>query len=126
MAGVERYVIARTDVEGLHHWAAAPPGEGYLRHPHRHLFVVTARLRVEHADREIEINDLTRWLRQQVLPGMAVSAPLRQALDFGPQSCEQLAERVVAAIRERHGDGRWIECEVLEDGILGGGVRWPA
>jgi hypothetical protein len=20
---------------------------------------------------------------------------------------------------------RWIECEVLEDGILGGGVRWP-
>ena len=45
--------------------------------------------------------------------------------DFGAQSCEQLAGRVATALRARHGLDRWIECEVLEDGILGGafGVR---
>jgi hypothetical protein len=41
------------------------------------------------------------------------------------QICEQLAERVAAVLRDRFGSVRWVECEVLEDGILGGGVRWP-
>jgi hypothetical protein len=39
---------------------------------------------------------------------------------------EQICERVAAVVRDRFGTGRWVECEVLEDGILGGGVRWPA
>jgi hypothetical protein len=45
--------------------------------------------------------------------------------DFGARSCEQLAEEITRQIRARYGEDRQIECEVLEDGILGGGIRWP-
>jgi hypothetical protein len=49
----------------------------------------------------------------------------RRPADFGTHGCEQLAEQITGQIRTRHGEDRWIECEVLEDGILGGGIRWP-
>jgi hypothetical protein len=123
----DAYVVVSTDIEGLHHWPDAPVAEAYLRHPHRHLFTVWVRMQVHHRDREIEINELTRWLRSETLPALAVESDIsdtQRAPDFGPQSCEQLAGRVAAACLSRHGDrSRWIECEVLEDGILGGGVR---
>src|SRR5579872_4825869 len=72
------------------------------------------------------------WLQHDVLFGLSGAPGLGNAdgrggmPDFGAQSCEQLAERVAAAFRARHGPGRRIEREVLEDGILGAGVRWPA
>jgi hypothetical protein len=83
-------------------------------------------MHVEHGNRAVEINAFTRWLRRDVLPALAVTGGCAEPLDFGTQSCEQLAGRIAEAIRERHGITRWIECEVLEDGILGGGVRWSA
>ncbi len=120
-----RYIRVTTQAEGLHHWPGAPAEEDYLRQPHRHLFTVTVRMQVRHSDREIEINALARWLRTQVLPSLAAAPGNGGPPDFGTQSCEQLAEQITRQIRTRHGEDRWIECEVLEDGILGGGVRWP-
>jgi hypothetical protein len=128
----DHYVRVTAQAEGLHHWPGAPGSEAYLRQPHRHLFTIEVRMQVRHGDREIEINALARWLRRDVLPGLSIAPGLGDPdghggmPDFGAQSCEQLAERVAAALRARHGPDRWIECEVLEDGILGGGVRWPA
>jgi hypothetical protein len=119
----DRHILVTAQAEGLHHWPDAPDSEQYLRQPHRHLFTVTVRMQVRHSDREVEINAFARWLNSQVLPSLA--AAREGPADFGTQSCEQLAERVTGEIRARHGDDRWIECEVLEDGILGGGVRWP-
>src|SRR5262249_29643217 len=113
MTGLDRYIVVTADVEGLHHWADAPPAEGYLRHPHRHLFTVRIRMQVHHADREVEINQVARWLRSHALPTLAINDHADQAPDFGPQSCEQLAEHVAAAVQNRYGN-RWIECEVLE------------
>lgn len=121
----DRYIRVTTQAEGLHHWATAPGSESYLRHPHRHLFVVGVRMQVHHSDREVEINAFARWLGGEVLPSLAAASP-QQPLNFGGQSCEQLAERITGLIRERFGAGRWIECEVLEDGMLGGGIRSPA
>lgn len=121
----DRYILATAQAEGLHHWPGAPGGEEYLRQPHRHLFTVTVRMQVRHGDREVEINAFARWLHSQVLPSLAAATAAGGPADFGTQSCEQLAERITGEIRARHGDDRWIECEVLEDGILGGGVRWP-
>lgn len=121
----DHYIRVTAQAEGLHHWAGAPDGEGYLRQPHRHLFTVEVRMQVRHADRELEVNALARWLQHDILPGLGTAAGPGQPLDFGAQSCEQLADRVTGALQARHGTGRWIECEVLEDGILGGGVRWP-
>jgi hypothetical protein len=120
-----RYVKVATQAEGLHHWPAAPAQEGYLNQPHRHLFTITIRLQVRHDDREVEINAFTRWLHDQVLPSLAAVSHDGGPADFGTRSCEQLAEQITARIRMRHGEDRWIECEVLEDGILGGGSRWP-
>jgi hypothetical protein len=122
----DRYIRVTAHAEGLHHWAAAPDAEGYLRQPHRHLFAVEVRMQVQHGDREIEVNALARWLQHDLLPSLGTAAGPGQPPDFGTQSCEQLAERVTSALQARHGTSRWIECEVLEDGILGGGVRWPA
>ena len=123
----DRHIVATAQAEGLHHWPGAPVGEEYLRQPHRHLFTVTVRMQVRHGDREVEINAFARWLHGQILPSLATTVGDGDGgpPDFGTQSCEQLAERITAEIRARHGDDRWIECEVLEDGILGGGVRWP-
>jgi hypothetical protein len=120
-----RYITVATQAEGVHHWPGAPDAEGYLRRPHRHLFTVTIRMQVRHGDREIEVNALARWLHDQVLPSLAAAPPDGGPADFGTRSCEQLAEQITGQVRARHGEDRWIECEVLEDGILGGGVRWP-
>ena len=121
----EQYIRVTTQAEGVHHWPGAPEHEDYLRQPHRHLFTVTIRMQTRHGDREIEINAFTRWLHGQVLPSLAPASTAPGLIDFGTRSCEQLAEQIIHQIRKRHGDDRWIECEVLEDGILGGGVRWP-
>ena len=120
-----RYITVTTQAEGLHHWPGAPEAESYLRQPHRHLFTITIRMQVRHGDREIEINAFARWLHDQVLPSLATAPHDGGPADFGTRSCEQLAEQITGQIRTRHGEDRWIECEVLEDGILGGGVRWP-
>jgi hypothetical protein len=121
----DRYIRVLAQAEGTHRWPGAPDGERYLRQPHRHLFTAEVRVQVSHGDREIEINAFTRWMNTEVLPDLATPAAPGEAPDFGSQSCEQLAERIAVAIRDEYGPGRWIECEVLEDGILGGGVRWP-
>jgi hypothetical protein len=116
-----RYIQVTRQTEGLHHWPGAPAGEGYLPQPHRHLFTITVRMQVRHGDREVEIKAFARWLHDQVLPSLAITLCDSGPADFGTQSYKQITRQ----IRSQHGEDRWIECEVLEDGILGGGVRWP-
>lgn len=118
------FVRVRTQIEGLHYWPDARPPDTYLATAHRHLFVVDLEVSVRHDDRDIEINALTRWL-SSLLPTLAVEPRQpRVPLNFGTQSCEQLAARIVTAVRDRHGSSRYVECTVWEDGILGGGARW--
>jgi hypothetical protein len=121
----DRYIKVTAQAEGLHHWPGAPAAESYLNQPHRHLFSVTVRMQVYHGDREIEINAFARWMNDHVLAAIAGKPPGGGPADFGTRSCEQLAEQVTRQIREAYGEDRWIECEFLEDGILGGGIRWP-
>lgn len=121
-----KFIHITTQREGLHHWPAAGGPENYLRHPHRHLFVVDVDLQVTHDDREIEINAATRWL-DTLLPTFAVATPQTDTtapLDFGPQSCERLAGRIIEAFLQRYGRHRRLRCAVLEDGILGAVLTW--
>lgn len=111
-------------IEGLHHWPDADGPDNYLRHPHRHLFIVEARIEVLHDDREIEINAAARWLNN-LLPTLATTSPMATGpVDFGAQSCEQLAHRITEAITEKYGARRRIHTRVLEDGLLGASVTW--
>lgn len=122
--GMTSYVHLLTQVEGLHHWPDAERPEWYLRAPHRHLFVVTAQIQVFTHDREIEINAATRWLTHVLTTFVDQPPQPDSPLDFGAQSCERLAARLVDVLTVRYGGHRWMRCTVTEDGLLGGGVTW--
>jgi hypothetical protein len=118
------FVHLAAQVDGLHHWPDAADPDRYLQSPHRHLFVVTVDLQVFHDDREVEINAAARWLTA-LLPTLSeVPRIAAGPVDFGAQSCEQLANRITEAIKDRHGQRRHITTTVLEDGILGAGITW--
>jgi hypothetical protein len=117
------FVRLRTTVEGLHRWPDASAPDAYLAAPHRHLFAVEVDLQVHHDDREIEINAAGRWLAE-LMPTLAGPREPGGPLDFGRQSCEQLAGRIADALLARHGQDRQLRCVMLEDGVLGAGVEW--
>jgi hypothetical protein len=118
------FVRLAAQVDGLHYWPDAADPDRYLHAPHRHLFVVTVDLQVFHDDREIEINAASRWLAS-LLPTLTHAPRIGDGpVDFGAQSCEQLATRVTEAIKQRHGRYRQITTSVLEDGLLGAGITW--
>lgn len=118
-----RFIQVRTQVEGVHRWPAAPPPEDYLANAHRHLFVAVLDIGVGHNDRELEINAVTRWVTE-LMVSFATPGPIGGPVDFGAQSCEQLATRLVEAVIDRYGHHRQVRATVLEDDLLGGGVEW--
>lgn len=119
-----RHIQVTTQVEGQHRWPDAGPPDSYLASSHRHLFVATVEITVQHGDRELEINAVARWLTAVLNSFAAPPQDPDGPPDFGAQSCEHLAERLVKAITDRYGTHRWVRCTVTEDGILGGGVQW--
>ena len=94
-------VTAKVVFPALHCWPAAPAPVAYLRHPHRHLFVIRATVEVTHDDRDVEFI----MLGEQVLAQVAAWYPDG---DLGHTSCEMLARRLL-----EHFD--LIECSVFED-----------
>lgn len=118
------FVQFAAQIDGLHRWPDAGAPDGYLKAPHRHLFVATVNLEVFHDDREIEINAAARWLTA-LLPTLTdVPRTGDGPIDFGAQSCERLATRIAEALKRHHGVHRTITVTVLEDGLLGAGVTW--
>jgi len=80
-------------LEGLHCWPDAPEKVEFLRHPHRHQFIISVTLSVNGSDREVEFfllkSDLQAWLSSY--PGYRGHARLK---DLGTRSCEHIAEEV--------------------------------
>ena len=109
-------VIVRLRVEGIHCWPAAreffkEEQVGFLSDPHRHMFHITAKKRVMHDDRDIEIimfkREILRYLENRYRTSGRMSA-----LDFGSLSCEMLA-------REISNEFDCVYVEVSEDGENG-------
>jgi hypothetical protein len=121
---LSRHIRVITQVEGLHRWPDAGAPDDYLSSTHRHLFVAEVEVSVDHGDRELEINAVARWLTTVFASFAEPAAQPDGPPDFGSQSCEHLAERLVVAITGRYGEHRWVRCTVTEDGFLGGGVQW--
>lgn len=94
-------IEASAELDGLHCWPGAHETRSYLRSPHRHRFVVAARVFVSHDDRDVEWHDLRDMLRLAL--SSAAGDRLSNGLyDFGPQSCEGIAEHVAAYLTASH------------------------
>jgi hypothetical protein len=93
-------ITVHSRVQGLHHWPDAPLHRDYLAHPHRHMFVVTATVAVAHDNRDIEFHDLADVVTEVTEALGKPYHPDTRLIDFGPQSCEQLAEQVRARLSD--------------------------
>lgn len=108
-------IWVRVEAHGFHCWPEAPERRGYLRAPHRHLFVLTASCDVAHDDREVEFHDLQDAARD---------ALQRLGSDhgaFGRASCEDIARAVGSALAGQF--RRPFMVEVSEDGECGAVVE---
>lgn len=101
------------DVPGYHYWKSAPEAVAFLRSSHRHIFVYVVILEVCHHDREVEFFLLQDELRSWMVDKYPIGAA--GAIDFGPSSCEHLAQEMIEYIME-HYPGRDCSVEVSEDG----------
>lgn len=107
---MKRSITVRHTFEGWHHWPEAPGRRAYLAAKHRHMFWVDTTVTVGHDDREIEFHDLRDTARAATPGG-----------DLGSTSCEQLAERVIGAVRHEW-PGREYTVTVWEDNECGATV----
>lgn len=99
-------IITVCRVIGFHCWESAPPHFKYLSDRHRHEFDIWVLKRVDHNDRDVEINQLRyvieEWLHKEY----------GDPCEFGGMSCEDIAETTA----KRFNLSR---CVVLEDGLAG-------
>ena len=105
------YIIVSLQLEGIHYWKQCDLSEvNYLTHPHRHVFQIKMKKRVEHDNREIEFIKLKHEV------SIALEAEFfdkdYMCLNFGNASCEQLAKMLI-------NNYDLSSCEVLEDGENG-------
>lgn len=96
-------VVVSFRFEGYHCWPLATGDVSFLRERHRHEFHVRATKRVKHFDRDVEIIDLKRRMREYAE---------RTWQEAGNASCEVIAYDLLNKFGLR-------SCEVLEDGENG-------
>lgn len=108
-------ITAKVAEPGIHYWPDAPKRRGYLAEPHRHLFVARATVVVDHHDRAVEFHDLGDDLHS-ALRGctgtLAYGEHSTSLLDFGAQSCEDLATSILMALEVTYDV---VEVSVSED-----------
>lgn len=104
---MKKLIVINLQVEGVHHWPGCDIKEvSFLKHPHRHIFHITAKKEVAHNDRDIEIIKLKReiigWL------GFVYSSVEFKCINFQALSCEDIAEGLIKKFKLNY-------CQVLED-----------
>lgn len=122
---VKTRAVVRFSIPGMHYWADASGPRSYLAAPHRHLFLFTVEMDVEHDDREVEFHDLRDVARSMAIAASFGPKPDRLAdlRDFGSQSCESIARFVALHLSQRYGVKRRIVVTVSEDGEVDGVVE---
>ena len=99
------FIKVTTQFEGLHFWPDAPKEVDFLKYKHRHIFIVTAKIEVQHLDRELEF-----FLVREYMTSLA---PVN--FDLGRLSCEEIAKHYLEGLQTKYGS-RFYEVEVSEDG----------
>lgn len=106
---MRQYIWIRLTVPGFHHWPGAPTYVGFLRESHRHLFHITVWWEVGHGNRAREF-----FTEQAVVKQMMERYTLMEhGYEFGPRSCEMIAEEIAEALAAA-------AVSVSEDGENGG------
>ena len=106
-------IIVTLQVEAIHCWPNAKntlPQMAFLSDPHRHIFWITAKKKVDHGDRQIEIIKFKREL-QDYFQRLYFSKELNMC-NFEHRSCEMLCEDLMEAY-----DLEYIQ--ILEDNECG-------
>lgn len=112
---VQKMATVRFVREGFHHWPDATPARRYLAQRHRHLFHVEASIEVRHSEREIEFHDFLKFCREHF-------GGYGENREFGPHSCEALAEALAKKITLQF-PNRSVIVKVFEDGEVGAQVN---
>ena len=102
-------VFFTVQFEAIHCWPEAPERVDFLRNPHRHLFKLECRCKVNHNDRDIEFILMKREV--QLMCDMVWAGK-----DIGRTSCEQIGEMILNKFPEIGG------VTVSEDGENGANV----
>lgn len=102
-------VFGTLQFEAIHCWPEAPEQVSYLRVPHRHLFKLEFRCRVNHNDRDIEFI----MMKHQI---QGFCDQMYAYKYIGRTSCEQIAEAILNQYPEVGG------VTVSEDGENGASV----
>lgn len=105
---IKREVIVTFAMEGHHRWLEAPQEVRYLANMHRHLFHIKVAVETFHKEREVEFHTLLHQAQNAYTQG-------------AEQSCEEIAERLLARLREMYLDRR-MRVEVWEDGENGASI----
>lgn len=100
------FVSVKCRVVGFHCWPDAPEKFSYLRHRHRHEFVITCKKTVCNADREVEVNELKEDIEHYLY------GKYGNPCEFNHMACEHLAQEILEEFNLS-------SCEVLEDGFNG-------
>ena len=108
-------IVVRLQMEGTHSWPGVvdhPDLEEvhFLQYPHRHIFHIELRKRVEHDDRDVEIIAFKRLVESRL-------AKWYPQGNMGSTSCEMLAKRLA-----QHFVCSYVE--VTEDGENGACFEW--
>ena len=107
-------IVVKLTVEGLHHWPDCPIEEvSYLKNLHRHLFYITCKKEVSHADRDIEIIQLKHKIKEFL--NRIWGHEVYKCHFFGRMSCEEIAMELITNFGLNY-------CEVLEDNENGAEV----
>jgi len=84
----ETFIIVKDQFPALHSWPGCPYEEvAFLRNPHRHIFHVTVKIRVNHDDRDVEF-----FMFKNALSDMLHS--LYANRDLGSMSCEMMCNKI--------------------------------
>lgn len=108
---MKKYVITHNVVEGFHHYPKPPYDVGFLKHEHRHRFVIRCKFGVTDSNREIEI-----FIQENEI-ALEIERYYGNPAKFGAMSCEMIAEWLLDKFPKCE------EVEVLEDGYGGAVIQ---
>lgn len=104
---MKKYVITHNSVEGFHYYPDAPKFCEYLQHNHRHMFEIRCKIEVSYNNREVEINEMQRKIKDEL------NRRFGNPCDFKSYSCEDIAEYLL----DKYDNMKSVQ--VLEDGYGG-------